>query len=57
MTVTFVCGHTQPIGSTDVALCAVCGEHRVTRVTAPPPKFRGVATGPYCETKGPTHGV
>jgi len=50
MTVTFACGHTATVESTDTPVCH-CGERRVSRVDAPPPRFHGVATGPYCDTK------
>jgi hypothetical protein len=53
----FACGH--PLAwdpaATTVPVCAVCGERRIAQVTAPPPTFRGVATGPHAvhEDLGP----
>ena len=47
ITVTFRCGHHQIVGpDADIVICPQCGERRVARVVAPPPRFRGVATGP-----------
>lgn len=52
MTVKFACGHHQDVPeSIDQApVCATCGERRVSRVDAPKPRFRGIATGP-CAVK------
>jgi hypothetical protein len=49
---TFGCGHA---GAADekadsAPVCAVCGCRTVAMVQARPPRFRGVASGPYCET-------
>lgn len=51
ITVRFICGHGAQLGAQQEApVCPSCGETRVARTSAPPPKFRGVASGPYCET-------
>lgn len=41
MTVTFACGHRQPIARDikDVPVCAQCGEHRIRMVDAPKPRI------------------
>lgn len=43
----FACGHALT-GPDDLATaeCPVCGERRVSRVTAPAPRFVGMVTGP-----------
>ena len=48
--VQFACGHTltSPDDMTH-AQCPACGERRVSRVTAPAPRFRGLVDGP-CAT-------
>ena len=49
MTVTFACGHTQTVpdeGGGSRPICQQCGETRIMRVTAPPPTFQGLCTGP-----------
>jgi len=49
--ITFACGHTVPVASEGAApICPLDGEHRIRHVAAPPPTFRGQATGPYVET-------
>ena len=49
--VTFTCGHRTDVGLNDAApVCRVCGETRVARSSAPPPRFRGACSGPYAET-------
>lgn len=50
ITVTFACGH-RLSGSDQMTdpVCPTCGERRVTRVAAPPPRFTGVVHGP-CAT-------
>ena len=56
--VTFACGHTLNIGENpQAAPVCVCGESRITRTKSRPPIFRGVATGPYTETKAMDPGV
>lgn len=48
----FACGHTRLLGSDagEVSVeCETCGERRVSSVTAPPPRFRGV----NCAVEGP----
>ena len=50
ITVTLVCGCVQSLGSDGVAPhCTAHDEHRVARVSAPPPRFRAV----NCEASGP----
>jgi len=44
--VRFACGHGQAWAEGDAPVCATCGERRVARVQAPPPRFRGVVQGP-----------
>lgn len=47
MTVTFGCGHTLEIDDTiEAKPRCVCGETRVTNVTARLPTFQGACTGP-----------
>ena len=46
---TMACGHRVQISGIDVPACPQCGEMRVARVKAPPPKFRGVVLGPCAE--------
>jgi hypothetical protein len=48
MTLTFACGHqVERAAEQDAApRCAICQEHRVTRVDAPAPRFRGLCSGP-----------
>ena len=50
MTLTFACGHKADVSPevTEPPVCPVCREARVSRVEAPAPRFRGVATGPLC---------
>lgn len=52
MTVTFRCGHTARFERdvTDAPVCAECGERRISRVQAPPPRITGAARGPLVET-------
>ena len=49
--VRFTCGHQASIAvNLDAApVCPTCGETTVARVKARPPRFTGVASGPYCE--------
>jgi len=51
ISVTLICGCVQSLGSDGAAPhCVTHDEHRVARVTAPPPRFRAVnceVTGPY----------
>ena len=46
--VRFACGHVQKVSETNDAapICAVCGEHRVSSVTAPPPRITGQCSSP-----------
>lgn len=47
ITVTYACGHTQSIGAnSDTPPICECGERRVSRVSAPAPRFRGICQGP-----------
>jgi hypothetical protein len=48
----FLCGHGGRVGVNQVAspVCPTCGETRIARVSAPPPKFRGACSGPYAAT-------
>jgi hypothetical protein len=44
---TMACGHrVQMQDGIMVPICPRCGEARVARVKAPPPRFRGVVLGP-----------
>lgn len=47
----FTCGHGTEISATHTGtpVCLTCGETQIAGVKAPPPKFRGVARGPYAE--------
>ena len=51
--VTFGCGHRANVGlnADSQPTCPECGNRQVARVKARAPRFVGVATGPYCETK------
>lgn len=46
----FLCDHTGTSDGTGVPVCPVCGETRVARVTCPPPRITGWASGPYVTT-------
>lgn len=48
ITVRFACGHEQSVPDSTEATpqCQTCGEHRIQRTTAPPPRFRGMCAGP-----------
>ena len=47
MTVTFACGHRQVFGDANVVpRCVICNETHISRVEAPPARFRGVCHGP-----------
>lgn len=47
--VRFVCGHALELTTgIEIPVCH-CGERRVARTSAPPPRFRGMAIGPYAE--------
>lgn len=48
--VTFACGHTVELPPTANKAVCPCGETRHTRVTAPPPRFRGTVRGPTATT-------
>lgn len=50
MTITFACGHKATVSReiSDRPRCPQCAETRISHVDAPPPTFRGVATGPLC---------
>ena len=47
MTVTFKCGHVVEMeDAKDAPTCQTCGERQIANVKAPPPRFRGVGSGP-----------
>lgn len=48
ITIGFACGHAAEVDSSHQGrpTCSVCGEWRIGHVTAPPPVFRGAASGP-----------
>lgn len=48
ITIRFACGHVVRV---EQMLCPTCGEHRIAQVLAPPPRFSGMATGPYADFK------
>ena len=51
--VRFLCGHHMDLGLTgEGAPVCHCGETRVIRTFARPPRFTGACSGPYAETKG-----
>ncbi len=54
VTVRFACGHAP--ADVDTAndtppVCTVCGERRIGRTFAPPPRFRGACQGPSAVTE------
>lgn len=46
---TMACGHVIELQSGVAVPMCKCGETRVARVKAPPPKFRGLVLGPCAE--------
>lgn len=56
ITVRFACGHLYEVDGNDAPVCPRCGEHRVSRVTAPAPRFNGWCSGPSAESQ-PVAGV
>lgn len=50
----FACGHGTGVSSEaqDKPYCPECGETRIARVLAPPPKIRGLGTSPLKVTHG-----
>lgn len=51
ITVRFACSHGFQIEPTSAAPeCPTCGERRVSRVTAPAPRFSGWCSGPSAES-------
>lgn len=46
--VTFLCGHGVSVDEheADSPVCLTCGERRIQRVSARPPRFRGACQGP-----------
>lgn len=49
--VRFACGHEGTIGTNpESAPVCPCGETRITRTFAKPPRFRGACSGPYAES-------
>lgn len=59
MKIRFACGHEQAVSETAEAapLCYECGESRVTRVQARPPRFTGACSGPYAVTQAVEPGI
>ena len=55
----FLCGHGGTAGVSQVVspVCPACGETRIARVSAPPPKFRGACSGPYAQTAALEPGI
>lgn len=53
MSVRFACGHATTMWAANPSepICPECGETRVTRIGAPPPRFRGACAGPYAVTE------
>lgn len=52
MRVRFRCGHEGHVSETaETPPTCACGETRVARTFAPPPRFRGACSGPYAETQ------
>lgn len=53
ISIRFVCGHASSVGLTSPSdpICPACGEARIARTSAPPPRFTGTCRGPYAETK------
>jgi hypothetical protein len=51
ISVTFYCGHRADFPDTigESPLCPVCGERTIKVVQAPPPVFRGAASGPCAQ--------
>lgn len=51
MKLVFACGHGMTIGDNPqtAPLCVICGEPRIQAVQSRPPRFTGVASGPYVE--------
>ena len=50
ITIRFKCGHAQAWEDTEQApVCRTCGERQIARTVAPPPRFRGAATGPLVQ--------
>lgn len=45
MTLTFACGHKQAFDEGGRPVCA-CGETRIARTDAPPPRFTGACASP-----------
>jgi len=52
MRVTFGCGHAADVANTvsQAPTCPTCGVKTIARVSAPPPTFRGVCSGPHAVT-------
>ena len=45
----FACGHQTAVDEHDDVqpICLTCGDHRIQRVQARPPRFRGACRGPH----------
>lgn len=51
--VRFACGHRFALDASvnSAPICPTCGETRVSRTSAPAPRFSGFCVGPSAETK------
>ena len=51
--VLFACGHNMDLDDSvsSAPVCPTCGESRISRTTAPPPRFTGWCRGPTAESK------
>jgi hypothetical protein len=51
--VRFACGHGFKLdpGVSSPPVCPACGERRISRTTAPAPRFSGLCSGPSAESK------
>jgi hypothetical protein len=47
ITVRFECGHVLSTSDTNAVPVCGCGERKISSVSAPPPVFRGHASGPH----------
>ena len=56
--VRFVCGHSGEVSETaTLAPTCGCGETRVARTFASPPRFTGSCSGPYAQMKAMEPGI
>lgn len=53
ITIRFACGHGFTLASDpqSAPTCPTCGETRISRTTAPAPRFTGLCSGPTAETR------